>query len=84
VENFAHNHCAPIGFERELFVLSSSEFITATVIVQDQCAKHHLGDSLLGAGFERLNEVTESRCGQEFLRATLAEALCGALRTCSL
>jgi hypothetical protein len=34
VENFAQKKFAHTGFERELFVLSSSEFITATVIVQ--------------------------------------------------
>ena len=68
MENFARIFFAQTGFERELFLLSSSEFITATRVVQTIIArqrdeeKPQAARTLAGCG----NEVRESWLRKNF------------------
>ena len=52
MENFAQKKFAHSGFEREVFVLSSGELITATAIVQMSAPRGPRGNGVLGAEFE--------------------------------
>jgi hypothetical protein len=77
VENFAKEFLARPKFEREVFVLSSGECVTATRVVQNG----HTPRSLLKRGFQRgiqkseVSVIARNRAYENFLQGMLEGTL---------
>jgi hypothetical protein len=66
VENFAQKKFAHTGFERELSLLSSSECITATAIVQIAARATRPGITRWARSLEDGQQIVEKVRGQNF------------------
>lgn len=77
MENFAKKNFAQSDFKREVFVLSSSECVTATWVVQKNALLPRRCRSGVGRGVRRNeNELKGSRVALEFFSGEVGNIEC--------